>query len=27
MAHLNVTQNELDHWIDALYPAFEAVRF
>ena len=27
MDHLHVTQDELDHWIDALHPAFEAVRF
>lgn len=27
MAHLGVAQEELDHWIDTLYPAFEAVRF
>ncbi len=27
MDHLHVTQDELDHWIDTLYPAFEAVGF
>jgi len=27
MDHLHVTQDELEHWIDALHPAFEAVRF
>lgn len=27
MDHLQVTQDELDHRIDALHPAFEAVRF
>jgi len=27
MQHLHVAQDELDHWIDALHPAFEAVRF
>lgn len=27
MAHLHVTRDELDHWIDTLHPAFEAVRF
>lgn len=26
MDHLHVSQDELDHWIDDLYPAFEAVR-
>lgn len=25
MAYLHVTQDELDHWIDELYPAFESV--
>lgn len=25
MDHLHVTQDELNHWIDELYPAFEAV--
>jgi HD-like signal output (HDOD) protein len=27
MEHLHVSQDELDHWIDELYPAFEAVMF
>lgn len=27
MQHLDVTQDELDHWIDELHPAFEAVVF
>jgi len=27
MEHLEVAQDELDHWIDELHPAFEAVRF
>lgn len=27
MNHLHVSQDELDHWIDELYPAFEAVTF
>ena len=27
MGHLAVSQGELDHWIDELHPAFEAVRF
>lgn len=27
MQHLHVSEEELNHWVDELYPAFEAVRF